>query len=81
MSSLLWSSDHRELITGHGFSHYQLTLWKYPAMTKVSDLHGHTVSVESDMHVAVKLVAPSPAQRHIYVVNRYMYRSSFELCN
>ncbi|KAG7173280.1 Cell division cycle protein 20-like [Homarus americanus] len=42
VSSVLWSSHYKELISGHGFSNNQLTLWKYPTMAKVADLTGHT---------------------------------------
>ncbi|XP_053644802.1 cell division cycle protein 20 homolog isoform X5 [Cherax quadricarinatus] len=42
VSSILWSSHYKELISGHGFSNHQLTLWKYPTMCKVADLTGHT---------------------------------------
>ena len=31
---ILWNEEYKELVTGHGFSHNQLTVWKYPAMTK-----------------------------------------------
>ena len=30
----MWNEEYKELVTGHGFSHNQLTVWKYPAMTK-----------------------------------------------
>ncbi|XP_005092134.1 cell division cycle protein 20 homolog [Aplysia californica] len=43
--ALLWSAEHKELISGHGFSQNQLTLWKYPAMTKIAELTGHTARV------------------------------------
>ena len=33
--SLLWSKKSKELLSSHGFSQNQLTLWKYPTMTKV----------------------------------------------
>jgi len=42
---ILWNEEYKELVTGHGFSHNQLTVWKYPAMTKVVDLKGHTQRV------------------------------------
>ena len=38
--SVLWSAEHRELVSGHGYSMNQLSLWKYPEMTKVKDLVG-----------------------------------------
>jgi cell division cycle protein 20 (cofactor of APC complex) len=37
---LLWSTNYRELISSHGFSQNQLTVWKYPSMTKVAELTG-----------------------------------------
>lgn len=42
---ILWNEEYKEIVTGHGFSHNQLTVWKYPAMTKVADLKGHTSRV------------------------------------
>ena len=33
------------MVTGHSFSHNQLTVWRYPSMTKVADLTGHTSRV------------------------------------
>jgi cell division cycle protein 20 (cofactor of APC complex) len=43
--SLLWSRTHKELISSHGFPHHQLSVWKFPTMTKVGDLHGHSSRV------------------------------------
>ncbi|KAH6783486.1 Transducin family protein / WD-40 repeat family protein [Perilla frutescens var. hirtella] len=43
--SLLWSTHRRELLSGHGFSDNQLTLWKYPSMVKIAELEGHTSRV------------------------------------
>ena len=37
---LLWSTNYRELISSHGFSQNQLTVWKYPSMSKVAELTG-----------------------------------------
>lgn len=45
VSSLVWNTEYQELMSGHGFSHNQLTLWRYPSMTKVADLKGHTSRV------------------------------------
>jgi len=42
ISCLLWSKDHKELISSHGFQLNQLTIWRYPEMVKVCDLAGHT---------------------------------------
>jgi cell division cycle protein 20 (cofactor of APC complex) len=41
ISAILWSKHHRELITSHGYRLNQLSLWKFPEMTKVCDLKGH----------------------------------------
>jgi len=45
VSSIVWNTEYKELVTGHGFSHNQLTVWKYPSMAKVADLTGHTSRV------------------------------------
>merc|ERR1712112_808395 len=45
VSSIAWNSEYKEMITGHGFSHNQLTVWRYPTMAKVADLSGHTSRV------------------------------------
>ncbi|KAH9488604.1 ubiquitin-protein transferase activating protein [Bulinus truncatus] len=43
--SILWSSEHKELISGHGYALNHLRIWKYPTMTKVVDLVGHNARV------------------------------------
>lgn len=43
--SLLFSTHYKELISAHGFSNNQLTVWKYPTMVKQADLIGHTQRV------------------------------------
>ncbi|XP_042484841.1 cell division cycle 20.1, cofactor of APC complex-like [Macadamia integrifolia] len=43
--SLLWSKNERELLSSHGFTQNQLTLWKYPSMVKLAELTGHTSRV------------------------------------
>nr|XP_033771174.1 cell division cycle protein 20 homolog [Geotrypetes seraphini] len=40
--SILWSTNYKELISGHGFAQNQLVIWKYPTMAKVTELKGHT---------------------------------------
>ncbi|XP_071839545.1 cell division cycle protein 20 homolog isoform X2 [Apostichopus japonicus] len=42
VSSILWSKERKELISGHGFSQNQLTIWKYPTMDRIANLKGHT---------------------------------------
>ncbi|MFS7908280.1 putative transcription factor WD40-like family [Helianthus anomalus] len=43
--ALLWNNNERELLSSHGFSQNQLTLWKYPSMVKMGELTGHTSRV------------------------------------
>lgn len=43
--SLLWNRHDRELLSSHGFTDNQLTVWKYPSMMKISELLGHTSRV------------------------------------
>lgn len=43
--SLLFSKNYKELISAHGYANNQLTVWKYPSMTKQVDLTGHTQRV------------------------------------
>jgi cell division cycle 20, cofactor of APC complex len=42
VSSLLWSREHREIVSGHGFAQNQLCVWRYPTLTKAAELTGHT---------------------------------------
>ena len=46
--ALLWSAEHKELVSSHGFAQNQLTLWKYPSLTKVSELTGILCSLLLD---------------------------------
>lgn len=48
--ALLWSTNYKELISGHGFANNELVIWKYPGMTKVAELTGHTARV---LHLAM----------------------------
>ncbi|XXG85775.1 hypothetical protein AAC387_Pa11g0801 [Persea americana] len=43
--SLLWSKREKELLSSHGPTQNQLTLWKYPSMVKIVELLGHTSRV------------------------------------
>ena len=47
VSALLWNKEHKELVSAHGFSQNQLIVWKYPTMTKVAELSGHSQRVLS----------------------------------
>ncbi|KAF9262626.1 WD40 repeat-like protein [Marasmius fiardii PR-910] len=48
--NLLWSINSNELVSTHGYSTYtvpnQICVWKYPTMTMVSSLVGHTQCVQ-----------------------------------
>jgi len=47
--ALLWSRHTKEIVSSHGFSQNQLCLWRYPSMTKLCELTGHTARV---LHLA-----------------------------
>jgi len=41
VTGIVWGRQERELLTAHGYSRNQLSVWKYPALVKVGDLEGH----------------------------------------
>ena len=41
VTGIIWGQHERELLTAHGYSRNQLSLWKYPSLVKVGDLEGH----------------------------------------
>lgn len=43
--NLNWSRNVNEIASTHGYSLNQIILWKYPSMTKVTTLTGHTYRV------------------------------------
>jgi cell division cycle 20-like protein 1, cofactor of APC complex len=43
--NLAWSSNSNEIVSTHGWSQYQIILWKYPSMQQVVSLTGHTCRV------------------------------------
>ncbi|CAN6486878.1 unnamed protein product [Victoria cruziana] len=43
--ALEWNTHQKEILSSHGYSQYQLSLWRYPSMTKMGDLKGHTSRV------------------------------------
>ncbi|KAI9073801.1 hypothetical protein K1719_044248 [Acacia pycnantha] len=47
--ALLWNKNEKELLSSHGFTQNQLTLWKYPPMVKLAELDDHTSRV---LHLA-----------------------------
>ncbi|XP_002742040.1 cell division cycle protein 20 homolog [Saccoglossus kowalevskii] len=48
--AILWSKEYKEMISAHGFANNQLIIWKYPTMTKVTELTGHSSRV---LHMAL----------------------------
>ncbi|CAK0785379.1 Protein FIZZY-RELATED 2 [Coccomyxa viridis] len=43
--NLLWSKNANEIVSTHGYSQNQIIAWKYPSMTKLATLTGHTMRV------------------------------------
>ena len=43
--SLIWNPFEKELLSSHGFSKNQLSIWKYPSLQRTHDLTGHTSRV------------------------------------
>ncbi|KAM9322331.1 cell division cycle protein 20 homolog isoform 2-T2 [Pholidichthys leucotaenia] len=40
ISSLVFAPNYKELVSGHGYAHNNVVIWKYPSLTKVSELNG-----------------------------------------
>lgn len=45
ISGVEWNEEYQELITAHGFQNCELNIWKYPNMTKVTELRGHSLRI------------------------------------
>lgn len=58
--ALLWNKNERELLSSHGFTQNQLTLWKYPSMVKMAELTGHTSRVLFMAQVLLDEILESP---------------------
>jgi len=43
--NLAWSKNSNEIVSTHGYSQNQIIVWKYPSMTQVASLTGHTYRV------------------------------------
>lgn len=43
--NLAWSKNVNELVSTHGYSQNQIMVWKYPSMSKVATLTGHSMRV------------------------------------
>mmetsp|Transcript_26126 Transcript_26126/g.75421 ORF Transcript_26126/g.75421 Transcript_26126/m.75421 type:complete len:446 (+) Transcript_26126:56-1393(+) len=42
VTGILWAPRERELLTAHGYSRNQLSLWRYPSLCKAAELEGHS---------------------------------------
>ncbi|CAA6675495.1 unnamed protein product [Spirodela intermedia] len=40
--ALEWNRHRSEILSAHGFSRNQLSLWSYPSMLKIGDMNGHS---------------------------------------
>jgi cell division cycle 20-like protein 1 (cofactor of APC complex) len=43
--NLMWSKNVNELVSTHGYSQNQIIAWRYPSLTKLTTLTGHTLRV------------------------------------
>ena len=43
--NLVWSKNVNEIVSTHGYSQNQIVVWRYPSMTKLATLTGHTLRV------------------------------------
>nr|CAI5822674.1 unnamed protein product [Callosobruchus analis] len=43
--NLAWSKHSSELVSTHGYSQNQILVWKYPSLTQVAKLTGHSYRV------------------------------------
>jgi cell division cycle 20-like protein 1 (cofactor of APC complex) len=43
--NIAWSKNSNEIVSTHGYSQNQIVVWKYPSMTQVVSLTGHTYRV------------------------------------
>lgn len=41
ISSLVFAPNYKELVSGHGYAHNNVVIWKYPSFSKVTELNGH----------------------------------------
>lgn len=42
ISGLEWNEEYQEIVSAHGFQNNEINIWKFPNMTKVADLRGHS---------------------------------------
>ena len=77
ISSLLWNQEYKELVSGHGFANNEISVWKYPNMNKLAELHGHTDRV---LNLALSpnetAVASIAADQTLCIWNLFPHRDS-----
>lgn len=42
ISGLEWNEEYQEIISAHGYQNNEINIWKFPTMSKVAELRGHT---------------------------------------
>ncbi len=47
VTGVLWAPHEKELLTSHGFSQNQLTLWNFPTLTPIAHFTGHSQRILS----------------------------------
>ncbi len=50
VSALAWNPHDRELVSSHGYSKFDIKVWRYPTMTQIGQLTGHTQRI---LHMAL----------------------------
>lgn len=50
VSALAWNPHDRELVSSHGYSKYDIKVWRYPTMAQIGQLTGHTQRI---LHMAL----------------------------
>jgi WD40 repeat protein len=38
----VFAPNYKELVSGHGYAHNNVVIWKYPSLTKVAELAGES---------------------------------------
>lgn len=42
VSGLEWNEEYQELVSAHGYQNNEVNIWKFPTMSKVGELRGHS---------------------------------------
>ncbi|KAJ1673082.1 WD repeat-containing protein slp1, partial [Spiromyces aspiralis] len=50
VTSIIWSSHYKELVSSHGFPDNHLAVWSYPSLSKIIDIPAHDTRV---LHSAI----------------------------